>query len=133
MDEFVDDLLTKERVCDVILPRLTKREVLEDTEGLKKRKSTLVRSPSMRNTWSRTDVRPIGIRNERPGRGRRVHVPAQTSTFHIRITRLPIPFPIPLAIKITTLHVALTVTITLTLPGAYQAWITLAVPLAFAV
>lgn len=42
MDEFVDDLLTKERVCDVILPRLTKREVLEDTEGLKKRKSTLV-------------------------------------------------------------------------------------------
>lgn len=43
MDEFIDDLLTQERVCDVILPRLTKREVLEDTEGLKKRKSTLVR------------------------------------------------------------------------------------------
>lgn len=42
MDEFIDDLLTQERVCDVILPRLTKREVLEDTEGLKKRKSTLV-------------------------------------------------------------------------------------------
>ena len=42
-DEFVDDLLTKDRVCDIILPRLTQRDVLEETEGLAPRKSLLVR------------------------------------------------------------------------------------------
>ncbi|WWC96100.1 hypothetical protein V866_002967 [Kwoniella sp. B9012] len=40
-DEFIDDLLTKERVCDIILPRLTQRSVLEETEGLEPRKSLL--------------------------------------------------------------------------------------------
>ena len=42
-DEFIDDLLTKDRVCDIILPRLTQRSVLEETEGLAPRKSLLVR------------------------------------------------------------------------------------------
>ncbi|KAG8683972.1 hypothetical protein FRC09_015692, partial [Ceratobasidium sp. 395] len=42
MDEFVDQLLTEERVCDTILPRLTKREVLEETEGLAPRSSALL-------------------------------------------------------------------------------------------
>ena len=41
-DEFVDDLLTKDRVCDIILPRLTQRAVLEETEGLPPRQSLLV-------------------------------------------------------------------------------------------
>lgn len=41
MDEFVDALLTEERVCDLILPRLTKRAVLEQTEGLRPRISRL--------------------------------------------------------------------------------------------
>ena len=45
-DEFIDDLLTQERVCDIILPRLTQRSVLEETEGLPPRKSLLVR-PSL--------------------------------------------------------------------------------------
>ncbi|KAK4689522.1 pre-mRNA-splicing factor 38A, partial [Tremellales sp. Uapishka_1] len=40
-DVFIDDLLTKERVCDIILPRLTQRSVLEETEGLAPRKSLL--------------------------------------------------------------------------------------------
>ncbi|WVW84665.1 hypothetical protein I302_106699 [Kwoniella bestiolae CBS 10118] len=40
-DEFIDDLLTKERVCDIILPRLTQRSVLEETEGLEPRRSLL--------------------------------------------------------------------------------------------
>ncbi|KAK8858586.1 hypothetical protein IAR55_002815 [Kwoniella newhampshirensis] len=40
-DEFIDDLLTKDRVCDIILPRLTQRGVLEETEGLPPRKSLL--------------------------------------------------------------------------------------------
>ncbi|CUA75058.1 Pre-mRNA-splicing factor 38A [Xenopus laevis] [Rhizoctonia solani] len=42
MDEFVDQLLTEERVCDIILPRMAKREVLEDTEGLAPRTSVLL-------------------------------------------------------------------------------------------
>jgi len=42
MDEFVDELLTEERVCDLILPRLPKREMLEETEGLQPRRSLLL-------------------------------------------------------------------------------------------
>ncbi|TIA84479.1 hypothetical protein E3P94_00282 [Wallemia ichthyophaga] len=41
MDLFIDELLTEERVCDIILPRLTRRDVLEEVEGLPKRKSPL--------------------------------------------------------------------------------------------
>lgn len=41
MDEYVDQLLTEERVCDLILPRLTKRAVLEENEGLLPRSSKL--------------------------------------------------------------------------------------------
>lgn len=41
MDEFIDQLLTEERVCDLILPRLTKRTVLEANEGLRPRRSRL--------------------------------------------------------------------------------------------
>lgn len=44
MDEFVDELLTEERVCEVQLPRLTMRKVLEETEGLPKRRSKLSRA-----------------------------------------------------------------------------------------
>ena len=42
MDEFVDSLLTEERVCDIILPRLTKRDVLEDNGDIGPRKSRLL-------------------------------------------------------------------------------------------
>ena len=42
MDEFVDQLLTEERVCDLILPRLTKRDVLEDLGDIGPRKSRLL-------------------------------------------------------------------------------------------
>jgi len=42
MDQFIDQLLTEERVCDIILPRLTRRDVLEDIEGLSPRKSALL-------------------------------------------------------------------------------------------
>ncbi|BEJ13765.1 hypothetical protein CspHIS471_0309390 [Cutaneotrichosporon sp. HIS471] len=40
-DEFIDELLTQDRVCDIILPRLIQRAVLEETEGLAPRKSLL--------------------------------------------------------------------------------------------
>uniref|UniRef100_V5EEC2 Pre-mRNA-splicing factor 38 n=1 Tax=Kalmanozyma brasiliensis (strain GHG001) TaxID=1365824 RepID=V5EEC2_KALBG len=41
MDEWVDMLLREERVCDIILPRLTKRDVCETRDGLPPRISKL--------------------------------------------------------------------------------------------
>ncbi|ODQ66641.1 PRP38-domain-containing protein [Nadsonia fulvescens var. elongata DSM 6958] len=41
MDEFVDELLIKERVCDIALIRLPKRQFLEDEDKLDPRKSLL--------------------------------------------------------------------------------------------
>lgn len=41
VDEFIDQLLHSERVCDVILPRLQKRQVLEEAELLEPRVSAL--------------------------------------------------------------------------------------------
>lgn len=63
MDEFIDQLLTEERVCDTILPRLTRRDVLEDIEGLAPRKSALldamdgVRQPSRSRSPSQSSSR----------------------------------------------------------------------------
>jgi len=42
MDEFVDQLLNEERVCDLILPRIAKREVLEENGELAPRQSRLL-------------------------------------------------------------------------------------------
>ncbi|EJD53394.1 PRP38-domain-containing protein, partial [Auricularia subglabra TFB-10046 SS5] len=41
-DAFVDDLLHEERVCDIILPRIPKREMLEEAKELGPRKSALL-------------------------------------------------------------------------------------------
>ncbi|XP_061593302.1 pre-mRNA-splicing factor 38A [Cololabis saira] len=41
VDEFIDELLHGERVCDIILPRLQKRQVLEEAEMLDPRISAL--------------------------------------------------------------------------------------------
>lgn len=41
MDEFIDELLREERVCDIILPRIQKRNVLEDSNQLEQRISAL--------------------------------------------------------------------------------------------
>lgn len=41
MDEFIDELLTEERVCDVILPRIQKRHVLEENNELEAKVSAL--------------------------------------------------------------------------------------------
>jgi pre-mRNA-splicing factor 38A len=64
MDEFVDQLLTEERVCDLILPRLQKRSILEENGELGPRKSRLLdamegkeeRSRSRSRSSSRTSV-----------------------------------------------------------------------------
>jgi len=42
MDEFVYSLLTEERICDIILPRLVKRQVLEENGDIGPRKSRLL-------------------------------------------------------------------------------------------
>jgi len=42
IDEFVDQLLNEERVCDIILPRLPKRAVLEENGELAPRQSNLL-------------------------------------------------------------------------------------------
>lgn len=41
MDEFIDDLLREERVCDIMLPRIQKRHVLESNEQLDQKISPL--------------------------------------------------------------------------------------------
>jgi len=41
VDEFVEDLLTVEAICDTILPRLAKRQILEDNGSLQQRHSVL--------------------------------------------------------------------------------------------
>uniref|UniRef100_A0A1B6E6C0 Pre-mRNA-splicing factor 38 n=1 Tax=Clastoptera arizonana TaxID=38151 RepID=A0A1B6E6C0_9HEMI len=41
MDEFIDELLIEERVCDVILPRIQKRHVLEENNELETKISAL--------------------------------------------------------------------------------------------
>ena len=41
VDEFVEQLLSQERVCGLILPRLPRRCVLEDKNGLPIRESVL--------------------------------------------------------------------------------------------
>lgn len=41
MDEFIDELLREERVCDIILPRIQKRHVLEENNELPAKVSAL--------------------------------------------------------------------------------------------
>ena len=57
MDEFVDQLLTEERVCDLILPRITKRDVLEDLGEIGPRKSRLLDAMEGRSDHERSRSR----------------------------------------------------------------------------
>ncbi|KLO19849.1 PRP38-domain-containing protein [Schizopora paradoxa] len=79
MDEFVDELLHEERVCDTIMPRIPKREVLEETGDLGPRKSLLLdamegkaRSPSRSRSRSRSRSKSdrSGSRSRSPSRSR---------------------------------------------------------------
>ncbi|KAJ7074397.1 PRP38 family-domain-containing protein [Mycena amicta] len=73
IDEFVDQLLTEERVCDIILPRITKRGILEENGEIGPRQSRLLdalegksehgsersgRSPSRGRSLSRSSRTP---------------------------------------------------------------------------
>merc|ERR1712071_531165 len=42
MDDFIDSLLREERYCDVILPRLQKRQVLEEANEIEPRVSDTI-------------------------------------------------------------------------------------------
>lgn len=41
MDEFIDGLLVKDRMCDIALPRIPTRAQLEDLEELEPRENAL--------------------------------------------------------------------------------------------
>lgn len=64
MDEFVDELLTEERVCEVQLPRLTLRKVLEETEGLPKRRGKLSRAMGLEEDALSDDERGYASSDE---------------------------------------------------------------------
>ena len=49
IDEFVDQLLNEERVCDLILPRIPKREVLEENGEIAPRQSRLLAAMEGKN------------------------------------------------------------------------------------
>ena len=65
MDEFADSLLHEERVCEIQLPRLTQRKVLEETEGLPARKSKLGKAMNVLGDPDASDEEA-----EEEGRGR---------------------------------------------------------------
>jgi len=74
VDQFVDDLLTKERVCATSLWNMPKREVLEDLEVLEPRVSALGDIEGLLDEDDVEEVAPGGVENghgsksgERPG------------------------------------------------------------------
>lgn len=89
-DDFVDELLTKDRVCDIILPRLTRRDVLEETEGLAPRKSLLDDEPEKtRSRSSSPDLRGRS-RSRSSSRGRSLRSRSNSSSDRSRyVSRSP--------------------------------------------
>ena len=71
MDEFVDSLLTEERVADLILPRLTRRDVLEEGEGLAPRASRLEDALLARAEGSGGEESDDSVREAREDKARR--------------------------------------------------------------
>lgn len=78
IDEFAYSLLTEERVCDIILPRLQKRQILEENSEIGPRKSRLLaamedeseeRSASSRSR-SRSPSRSPSVRSASRSRSR---------------------------------------------------------------
>lgn len=59
MDEFIDSLLTKNMVCDVILPRLPVRSVLEASGHLNPRESPLDIDLGSDDTDLASNIEPI--------------------------------------------------------------------------
>ncbi|GAA5830814.1 hypothetical protein JCM3766R1_003436 [Sporobolomyces carnicolor] len=68
IDQFADELLTDEMVCEIQLPRLTQRKVLEETEGLAPRRSKLGKAMGVAVTDDKPDESDSDADDE--GRGR---------------------------------------------------------------
>lgn len=59
LDEFVDELLHSDHSCDTILPRLTKRYILEDQGLIEPRISSL--EEELLDDWDDEEVEPIAL------------------------------------------------------------------------
>ncbi|KAJ3737429.1 PRP38 family-domain-containing protein [Lentinula guzmanii] len=55
IDEYVDSLLTEERVCDIIMPRIPKRQILEENNDIGPRKSRLLDALEGKSDDGRSD------------------------------------------------------------------------------
>lgn len=79
MDEFIDELLREERACDVILPRIQKRQALENNNQLEPRRSLLdddledMESESEEEEERQSPRRRSRSRSPSPKRGYRDH------------------------------------------------------------
>ncbi|THH10000.1 hypothetical protein EW145_g1621 [Phellinidium pouzarii] len=71
MDEFVDQLLNDERVCDTILPRIPKRGVLEENDELGPRKSLLLDAMDGKSERGRSKSRSRSRSADRSNRSSR--------------------------------------------------------------
>ncbi|UYV67255.1 PRPF38A [Cordylochernes scorpioides] len=70
MDEFIDMLFREERVCDIILPRVQARHVLEETNQLEPLKSALEDDLEMEESEEEMEL-PLYPRRHRCATGRR--------------------------------------------------------------
>jgi pre-mRNA-splicing factor 38A len=106
IDEFVDQLLNEERVCDIILPRIPKREVLEENGELTPRQSRLLdamegkdeddasrgRSRSRSRDSNRSSSSPIGTSDRSRSRGEGIRTPsADDEDYSRKGSRSPSP------------------------------------------
>ncbi|XP_057298917.1 pre-mRNA-splicing factor 38A-like [Hydractinia symbiolongicarpus] len=73
MDEFIDEMLREERVCEIMLPRIQKRHVLEELEELEPRVSALEDDIDDMESDDDDDMKdsPPRKRSETPERRRR--------------------------------------------------------------
>jgi len=76
MDEFVYELLSEERVCDIIMPRLIKRQVLEENGDIGPRKSRLL--AAMEGESEKDSGGEDGSRSSSHGRSRTRSSPSRS-------------------------------------------------------
>lgn len=90
IDEFVDQLLNEERVCDIIMPRIPKREILEENGEITPRQSRLLdamegkdednasrgRSRSRSRDSSRSSRSPTDTSDRSRSRGEGIRTPS---------------------------------------------------------
>lgn len=87
IDDFADQLLNDERVCDIQLPRLTQRRVLEEIDGLPKRVSKLGKAIGMDRQLD-SDAESVPSDQEEAGGRRRGHSDSESDRY---ISRSPTP------------------------------------------